>query len=96
MDILEYIGISILVLVAGAIAGSLGGLCIGWLLAFSYHRRGPSDPADAPVYVAMGLTVVGACVGAVAGFIIGIIYSVRLERGRKSLHQPHQSETGSD
>jgi positive regulator of sigma E activity len=83
MDILSYTGISIAGLVAGAIAGGIGGLSLGWLLAFSYHRRGMSDPGDAPLYVALGLTLVGACVGAVAGFIIGVIYSVRLAKRRK-------------
>ena len=64
----------------GAIAGSICGLALGWLLAFGYHRHGPSDPGDAPVYVAMGLMLVGACVGAVTGLIIAVVYGVRLAR----------------
>lgn len=81
--ILAHFAVSIAGLLAGAVAGAIGGLFLGWLLAFGYHRRGPSDPADAPVYVAMGLIFLGACVGAVAGFIIGIIYSVRLAKTQR-------------
>jgi positive regulator of sigma E activity len=80
MDIFRYIIISVGALGVGAIAGGIGGLSLGWLLAFGYRRHGPSDPGDAPVYVTMGLVLVGACVGAILGFIIGIIYSVRLAR----------------
>lgn len=83
MNVLAYIGISIAGLVAGAIAGGIGGLSLGWLLALSYHRRGPSDPGDAPVYFAIGLALIGAWVGAVAGLIVGMIYSVRLAKKRK-------------
>lgn len=46
-----------------------------------------SDPADAPVYVAMGLMLVGTCLGAVIGSAIGIVYCVRLTR-RKELSKP--------
>ena len=83
MSVLAYLGISIVGLLAGTIAGDVSGLSLGWLLAFSYHRHGPSDPGEAPVYVTIGLTVVGACVGAVAGLIIGIVYSVRLAKRHK-------------
>ena len=82
---LGYISTSIVGLVAGAIAGAIGGFSLGWLLVLGYHRHGPSDPGDAPVYVAMGLTLGGACVGAVTGFIIGITYSVRSARRSKAL-----------
>ena len=80
MRILAYFGVSIAGLLAGAIAGVIGGLLLGWLLAFGYHRHGRSDPGDAPVYVAIGLTLVCACVGAVAGFICGSVYSVRVAK----------------
>ena len=86
MDILAHICISVTGLVVGATTGGVGGLSLGWLLAFSYSRRGPSDPGDAPMMVAMGLALFGACVGAVAGFIIGMIYSMRLAKGEKALH----------
>jgi len=54
MRILAHLAASIAGLVAGAIAGGIGGLLLGWSVAFSYHRYGPSDPGDAPVYVAIG------------------------------------------
>ena len=83
MDFLDYIGISIAGLLTGAMAGGIGGLSLGWLLAFNYHRRSPSDPGDAPVYVAIGLAVAGSCVGAIVGLVISMIYSVRLAKRRK-------------
>jgi membrane associated rhomboid family serine protease len=86
MDVLAYISISIAGLLAGAALGCIGGLSLGWLLALGYHRHGPSDPGDAPVYVSMGLMLVGACLGALAGFVIGVIYCVRLAR-RKALNR---------
>jgi len=61
MQILRYVSLSIAGLLAGATAGCIGGLALGWLLSLGCHRHGPSDPGDAPVYVAMGLTAVGAC-----------------------------------
>ena len=86
MDILTYIGISITGLVAGAAAGCISGLALGWVLAIGYHRRGPSDPGDAPAYVTMGLMLAGACLGAVVGLAISIVLCVRLAR-RKALTQ---------
>jgi len=83
MQILRYVTLSIVGLLAGAIMGCLAGLALAWLLALRYHRHGPSDPADAPVYVAMGLMLVGACMGAITGFIIAVVYGVRLARRSK-------------
>ena len=83
MDILAYIAVSIAGLVTGAITGGIAGLSLGWLLSFSYHRHGRSDPGDVPIYVAIGLTLLGAGVGAVAGLLIAIIYSTRLARRRR-------------
>jgi hypothetical protein len=86
MNILAYVCISLAGLLAVAVVGCIGGLSLGWLPALGYHKQGPADPADAPVYVAMGLMLVGACLGAVTGFIIGIIICVRVAR-RKALGQ---------
>jgi hypothetical protein len=77
MKILSYIAISLAGLLAGSVAG---GLLLGWFLALGYHKHGPSDPGDAPVYVALGLMLVGAGLGAIVGLVVGIIYSVRLTR----------------
>jgi ABC-type antimicrobial peptide transport system permease subunit len=86
MDMLAYVCVSIAGLIAGLAVGVVGGFSLGWVLALGYHRRGPSDPGDAPVYVAMGLTLFGACLGALVGLVVGIVYSVRLAR-RKPLDQ---------
>ena len=59
--------------------GCFGGLSLGWLLVLGHHKHGPG-PDDAPVYVAAGLALVGACLGAIAGLAVGIVYSVRLAR----------------
>lgn len=82
----RYICISVAGLLTGVIVGSVGGLSLGWLLALGHHRRGPSDPGDAPGYVAIGLTMSGACLGAIVGLLLGIVASVRLAR-RKAIHQ---------
>jgi hypothetical protein len=87
MDILAYICISLAGLLAGAAVGCIGGLSLGWLLALGHHRRGLSDPGHAPGYVAMGLMMVGGCLGAIIGLALGIIFCVRLAR-RKALKQP--------
>jgi hypothetical protein len=83
MEILRFVSLSIAGLIGGATAGCIGGLALGWWLALSYHRHGPADPGDAPVYVTMGLMAVGACLGAITGFIIALVYNVRLARSRK-------------
>jgi hypothetical protein len=87
MDIFLYILLSLVASLAGAAVGYVGGLALGWLLAFSYHKHGPSDPADAPVYVAIGLAMVGACLGALIGLVIGIMFCVRLARRRPSIQR---------
>src|SRR5215471_21729720 len=87
MKILSYIAISLAGLLAGAVVGGLGGLLLGWFLALGYHKHGPSDPGDAPVYVALSLMLVGACLGAIAGVFVGIIYSVRLAHPKGGSHE---------
>ena len=86
MDILRYVRISLVGLLAGTVVGCFGGLSLGWLLALGYHKHGPSDPGDAPAYVAIGLMLAGACLGAAIGFIIGIVFCVRSAR-QKALSQ---------
>jgi ABC-type nitrate/sulfonate/bicarbonate transport system permease component len=90
VDMFDYICISVAGLIAGVVVGAVGGLSLGWLLMLGYHKRGPSDPGDAPVYVAMGLTMLGACLGAIAGLAVGIIYAVPLAR-RKALDRSTQA-----
>jgi hypothetical protein len=84
MDILTHVPSALLGLLAGAITGGISGMGVGCVMVLSYHRRGPSDPGDAPVYVAMGLIMFGACLGAIAGFIIGLTRSVLSARKRKA------------
>jgi ABC-type antimicrobial peptide transport system permease subunit len=86
MDTLRYIRISVAGLLAGVAVGTVGGWSIGWLLALGYHRRGPSDPGDAPAFVALGLTLLGAFLGAIVGLVVGIILSLRARRRALNLH----------
>ncbi len=85
MNILAYLAISVAGLIAGATVGGVCGLMLGWLLSLGYHRHGPSDPGDAPVYVSIGLMMVGACLGAILGLAIGVIFCMRFARRRKIL-----------
>jgi ABC-type antimicrobial peptide transport system permease subunit len=77
MDIVRYIGFSVTGLLAGGAVGCLCGLSLGWLLALGYHRHGPSDPGDAPAYVAIGLVLVGTILGAITGLVTGFILARR-------------------
>jgi hypothetical protein len=87
MDIVRYFGFSVTGLLAGTAAGCIGGLSLGWLLTLGgYHRHGPTDPGDAPAYVAIGLALTGAFLGAIVGLAIGIVLCVRLAR-RNALNQ---------
>jgi hypothetical protein len=85
MNIFLYIVLSLAVSPAGAVVGCIGGFALGWVLALGYHKRGPSDPADAPVYVAIGLMLFGACLGAFIGLVVGIILCVRTARHKPSI-----------
>jgi hypothetical protein len=77
MSIVRYASISIAGLLAGAAAGCIGGLLLGLLVAMGYHRHGPADPGDAPVYVAVGLMQIGAFLGAIAGSAIAVTFCSR-------------------
>jgi ABC-type antimicrobial peptide transport system permease subunit len=83
MQLLRYVGISIVGLLAGAAAGCVGGLLLSGLLALGYHRHGASDLGDAPVYVAMGLMLIGAFLGAITGVVVAVVYGVRMTRRNK-------------
>jgi hypothetical protein len=79
-----YLGVAVLGSLIGAIAVGVAGLLLGLLMARGYTRRGPSDPGDAPVYVAMGLTLFAAAAGAIIGFIAGVGWCVVLARRRRT------------
>jgi NhaP-type Na+/H+ or K+/H+ antiporter len=83
MQLLRYVGISIVGLLAGAAAGCVGGLLLSGLLALGYHRHAASDLGDAPVYVAMGLMLIGAFLGAITGVVVAVVYGVRMTRRNK-------------
>jgi hypothetical protein len=90
VNIGRYIFISLVCLVIGGFVGCIGGFALGWLLALGYERGGPSDPGDAPAYVALGLMLLGGCLGAVAGLVVGIVLCVRSALSNTTL-QPHES-----
>lgn len=85
MNIFLYTLLSLAASLASAVLGGIGGMVLGWHLAFGYHKRDPSDPADAPVYVTMGLILVGASLGALIGLVVGIILCVRAARQKPSI-----------
>lgn len=69
--IILNLGTVLTAMLAGAVIGAACGFGLGWLLSFGYERRGPSDPADAPVYVALGLGLYGGGLGAIVGLAGG-------------------------
>ena len=79
MKVLTYIAVSLAGLLSGAVVEAVGGFLLGWLLAVGYSKN-DHRPNDAPVYVALGLMLLGAGLGAIAGMVVGIIYSARLTR----------------
>jgi hypothetical protein len=81
---------------AGVLLGGLAGLGLGILLARGYTKHGPSDIADGPAYVAIGLIFFGGVFGGLLGFIAGIImlllnWAGRLDKDsyQKRIHQLH-------
>lgn len=83
-EIFLYLGIVILGLLVGAIVVGVAGLLIGLLMARGYTKRGSSDPADGPVYVALGLAFFGALTGAIIGFTVSTVWcGVLAHRKRK-------------
>jgi TRAP-type C4-dicarboxylate transport system permease small subunit len=82
-EFLLHLGVVFICLLAGTIlVGGIGAIA-GMLMARSYVRHGPSDPADAPVYVTMGLVFMGAIAGAIIGVIVGVALCVRLANQKK-------------
>ena len=69
MKVISNIAISLAGLLSGAVVGTVGGFLLGWLLAFG-NRKHDHGPDDAPVYVAQGLMLVGAGLGAIAGLVV--------------------------
>jgi ABC-type antimicrobial peptide transport system permease subunit len=84
MNVLPYIGILLTSTLLGAGVGFLSGWSLGWYFALGYHKHGPSDPADAPAMVAIGLMFLGACLGAIVGLVIGTIFCVHLARRKRA------------
>ena len=80
MRVLRFGGITLACAVAGAsIFGVLAFLTGVWM-GQSYVRQGPSDPGDAPVYVALGLGMFGAFAGSVIGAAAGLVLALRSVR----------------
>ena len=83
-ELLLYLCIVIAGILAGAILTGLVGLLLGILLASGYTKRDPSDPGDAPVYVALALIFFGAIIGAVIGAILSLVSCVFLAYRKRS------------
>jgi len=85
MKILPYIQILLTNVLFGFGVGIILGFSVGLYLMLTYHKQGPRDPADAPAMVAMGLILIGSCLGAIGGLAVGIIFCVRLARRKPSI-----------
>ena len=70
---------------AGALVGATAGYLLGMWMAHSYRPDGPTDPGDAPVYVALGLTMFLSLVGGAVGTVAA---AVRLWRRSKQVSTP--------
>ena len=77
-------------MLTGTLIGAVGGFGLGWVLSLGYERRGPNDPGDAPVYVALGLTLYGGGLGAIIGIVVGVGLCILLavRRTKRQAHLP--------
>ena len=85
MKILPYIRILLTNILIGFGAGILISVSVGLYLMFTYHKQGPRDPGDAPAMVAMGLILIGMCLGAIGGLAVGLIFCVRFARRQSAI-----------
>ena len=85
MKILPYIRILLTNILIGFGVGFVVSFSVGLYLMLSYHKQGPRDPGDAPAMVAVGLILIGSCLGAVCGLAVGIISCLRLARRKPSI-----------
>ena len=70
---------------AGALLGAAAGYVLGMWMAHSYQPYGPRDPGDAPVYVALGLTMLLSLVAGALGIVAA---AVRLWLRSKQVSRP--------
>jgi hypothetical protein len=84
---LRIAGIALACAVAGAVVFGALAYFTGVWMGQSYVRQGPSDPGDAPVYVAFGLGMFSAFAGSLIGTVAGLALALRREnkRDRESL-----------
>jgi membrane protein DedA with SNARE-associated domain len=82
MRVLRIVLLLVTAALAGMLLGAVVGYGIGMWMARSYQPYGPSDPRDAPIYVALGLTMFSAMIGAA---IAVVAVSIRLWHRRKKI-----------
>lgn len=94
MSLLKKIILNLSILLAGMVPGTLigvgGGFGLGWALSLGYEGRGPDDPGHAPVYVALGLALYGAGLGAIVGIVggVGLCILLAVRRTKRQAHLP--------
>jgi hypothetical protein len=94
MSLLKKIILNLSILLAGMLTGTLigvvGGFGLGWVLSLGYERREPGDPGHAPVYVALGLGLYGAGLGAIVGIAggVGLCILLAVRRATCQVHLP--------
>jgi hypothetical protein len=87
VSFVKYLFIVISCLLIASAAGGAAGLGLGWAMSLGYEKRGPNDVADAPAYVALGLMYMGAMLGAVAGFLGGVLICIMNSLKRKAVQE---------